>query len=62
MTDDEICTLGDYGECLLQHEAFAAIVSQFEHASFVHWLATDPKNIKERESIFAKTAALREEA
>ena len=60
MTDDEIILLGDYCEGILRNDLFDVVVKQFELQCFIHWANTDPKNIKEREAIFAQRSALNE--
>ena len=60
MTDDDIITLGDYCEDLLQQEFFNVVVQQFEVQCFGHFMQTDPNSTKEREGIYATMSGLRD--
>lgn len=53
MTEDEIVTLGNYCEGLLQNHMFTKVLEQFEKQLFDHMMRTDPHEQKRREGIYA---------
>ena len=53
MTEDEIVTLGNYCEGLLQNHLFTKVLSEFERQLFDHMMRTEAHEQKKREGIYA---------
>lgn len=60
MTDDDAVLMGNLCENLLQEPYFNALVQGYELNCFAEFRASEPKNVKEREAIYAKLEGVRD--
>ena len=60
MTNDDVVTLGSFGELMLTNPHFNILLNEFDRTTIEAMLATKPEQQAERERLFASVNAVRD--